>query len=93
MSNLHKMPDDLPILFPRNPFYQCPHYMPINQTHYYEGCKNAPAIFTTGAQLYMDFGFVRGPDFSTEDENDKILTSIDGYNSYLLIVDETSRYH
>ena len=41
----------------------------------------------------MDFDFVRGSDFSAEGENGKILTSIDGYKSSLLILDERTRYH
>lgn len=35
----------------------------------------------------MDFGFIRGSDFKTEDKDGRIIISRDGYNSYLIIVD------
>jgi hypothetical protein len=43
----------------------------------------------------MDFGFLRAsnPDYSRPDKsNDRIVESIDGYTSYLLIVDEFTRH-
>ena len=45
-----------------------------------------------GQHFHMDFGFVRGKEFSSRDKEGKIMTSIDGYKSYLLIVDRKSRY-
>lgn len=48
-----------------------------------------------GQRFLMDFGFIRA---STEDyrkrspETDRVVESFDGYSSYLIIVDESSRY-
>ena len=39
----------------------------------------------------MDYGFVRGKQ-ATKSENGPLITSCDGYNCYLLIVDEYSRH-
>jgi hypothetical protein len=46
-------------------------------------------------QFYMDFGFVRSStlDYSRRDKTkDRVVFSYDGFSSYLLIVDEASRY-
>jgi hypothetical protein len=40
----------------------------------------------------MDMGFVRGTKFSVKDEDGHIKTSLDGYNSYLVVVDRPTRY-
>jgi hypothetical protein len=40
----------------------------------------------------MDTGFVRESKSSYKDEDGQIVTRIDGYNSYLLIVDRATRY-
>ena len=45
-----------------------------------------------GQHLHMDFGFVRGKEYSHQDKQGKIMTSIDGYKSYLLIIDRATRY-
>ena len=48
-----------------------------------------------GQRFYFDFGFIRASnnDFSRPTETkDRIVESYDGYNSYLLIVDEISKY-
>jgi hypothetical protein len=56
--------------------------------------KSAERIEECGAKFVMDFGVMR---FSTDDYaqpnklNDRIVLSYDGYSSYLLIVDESSR--
>ena len=39
----------------------------------------------------MDYGFLRGTQ-TTKNENGPLITSQDGYNCYLLIVDEYSRH-
>jgi len=49
----------------------------------------------TGRRFYMDFGFMRASssDYSKPDKSiDRVVDSWDGYSSYLLIVDEASRY-
>ena len=45
-----------------------------------------------GQHFHMDFGFVRGSEYKVKGENQPTITSIDGYNSYLIIVDRVSRY-
>ena len=53
-----------------------------------------------GQRFCMDFGFVRGKEILqpkasenfTENHHQPILTSKDGFNCYLLVVDEYSRY-
>jgi hypothetical protein len=41
--------------------------------------------------FHMDMGFVRGSGFSIKDEDGRRITSLDGYNSYLIIVDRKTR--
>jgi len=38
----------------------------------------------------MDFGFMRGLDYHTTDEKGHLITSIDSYHGYLLIIDKYS---
>lgn len=48
-----------------------------------------------GQRFYMDFGFIRASndDYSRPNiKKDRVVESFDGYNSYLLIVDEVSKY-
>jgi hypothetical protein len=45
-----------------------------------------------GQHFHMDFGFVRGTEFNYKTETGKTITSIDGKNSYLAIIDRSSRY-
>jgi hypothetical protein len=48
-----------------------------------------------GCQFYMDFGFMRASssDYSRPNKkHDRVIDSWDGYLSYLLVVDEASRY-
>ena len=40
----------------------------------------------------MDFGFVRGSNFNYKTNTGKTVTSIDGKNAYLAIIDRSSRY-
>ena len=44
-----------------------------------------------GDVLHIDFGFMRG-EFSDKDQNGRIVTSIDGFNSYAIIVDKATRW-
>ena len=46
-----------------------------------------------GQMFQIDTGFVRGSGFSTEDPDGRRVTSMDGYNSYLLIIDRKTRRH
>ena len=45
-----------------------------------------------GQKFHMDYGFVRGSGFKEEDKQGRTITSIDGYNSYLSIIDRATRY-
>ena len=46
-----------------------------------------------GQRFHMDFGFVRGETQSKKNKAlTRMITSIDGYNSYLIIVDAHTRY-
>jgi dUTP pyrophosphatase len=45
-----------------------------------------------GQHLHMDFGFVRGSAFSKKDKHGCTITSIDGFRSYLIIVDRATHY-
>ena len=45
-----------------------------------------------GENLHMDYGFVRGSDWSKEDNDGKLVTSVDNFRSYLIVVDRASRY-
>jgi len=51
-----------------------------------------PETMDAGAHFHMDIGFVRGTKFSSRDEDDRLITSLDGYNSYILIIDRATRY-
>ena len=45
-----------------------------------------------GQHLHADFGFVRGSAFSKIDEQGRLITSKDGFRSYLIVVDRATRY-
>jgi transposase InsO family protein len=45
-----------------------------------------------GQNFHMDFGFMRGSGFDAKDKEGNTITSIDGYRSYLLIIDKCSQY-
>ncbi len=42
--------------------------------------------------LHLDFGFVHGSDWAKKDNDGKLVTSMDGYRSYCLIIDRATRY-
>ena len=44
-----------------------------------------------GQHFHIDFGFVRGSQFK-EIKEGKTITSIDGFNSYIIIIDRSTRY-
>ncbi len=45
-----------------------------------------------GQHLRMDYGFVRGLDWSRKENNGTLVTSVDKYRSYLLVIDRHTRY-
>jgi len=80
----------------RNAFFKCETCMrakmrKINKSHLQPNTRES-RINGPGQMFHMDFGFVRGSDFKEEDKDGKIITSRDGYNSYLIIVDRYSSY-
>lgn len=93
MTTIHKFVDGIPDLQRgRNYLYKCKCCM---KSKVKAAVKNKTTHTVTtgrGQQFHMDFGFVRGTGFSTTDEKGKIVTSRDGYNSYLIIVDSFTRY-
>ena len=95
-STVSRTAEGVPVLtHGRNAFYKCDACMrakvqrtakPHNNT-----TKDSP-VYGAGQMFHMDFGFVRGTDFKTKNEEGRIVTSRDGYNSYLIIVDRHSSY-
>ncbi len=51
----------------------------------------SPTSIRCGEHFHMDFGFPRGK-YIGKDELGRRITSIDGYNCYLLIIDRSSHY-
>ena len=57
--------------------------------------RNPQKVSERGSRFYMDFGFIRASneDFTKKTtKTDRVVESFDGYTSYLLIVDEVSKY-
>ncbi len=57
--------------------------------------KSAERTTEVGRRFYMDFGFMHAStsDYSQPNKlHDRVVASWDGYSSYLLVVDEASRY-
>jgi hypothetical protein len=51
-----------------------------------------PSKLLPGQQFHMDMGFVRGTQYSHRGEDGNLITSVDGFNSYLVIVDRSTRF-
>jgi len=45
-----------------------------------------------GSHFHIDMGFVRGTQYSSIAEDGKLVTSLDGFNSCVIIVDRRTRY-
>ena len=54
--------------------------------------KRPPAT-KPGERFFCDFGFVRSSDWKEKDEDGKLITSVNGYRSYCLLIDETKTRH
>jgi hypothetical protein len=57
--------------------------------------RNPVKVSERGQRFYMDFGFIRASaaDLSRpKSTDDRVVESFDGFNSYLLVVDEVSKY-
>jgi len=48
--------------------------------------------YQPGQRFHMDFGFVRGTQYGERDSDGSLVTSLDRYNSYLLVIDRATRY-
>lgn len=86
----------------RNPFYRCPFYLPNKickrslKTGYKHKTKTSndkpasdshPDEGESVQHFHIDFGFVPGLEYKVKNEAGPTITSIDGFNSYLIIVD------
>ncbi len=45
-----------------------------------------------GQRFNIDYGFMKGTGYCPKDEEGRTITSLDGYRSYLLIIDRKTRY-
>ena len=66
---------------------------PINSAdnpEYVDDIKMTEGV--AGQHFHMDFSFVRGSSYSRKMEDLTTLTSIDGYNLYLIIINRVTRY-
>jgi dUTP pyrophosphatase len=98
MSNIHKYVTGVPKL--RRPkFYSCALCMSaklrkahIGTTKKYVKTPTDPIPCEPGQHIHIDFGFVRGSDWSMKDTDGKLVTSIDGYRSYCLLIDRSTQY-
>jgi hypothetical protein len=75
----------------RRALAQTQHYGPSTQKQH---MQDQPMLHSDapGTRFHMDMGFVRGSNFSHKHEDGHLVTSLDGYNSYLLIIDRATRY-
>jgi hypothetical protein len=98
MSNIHNHVIGVPKL--RRPkFYSCASCMSakMRKVHIGKPKKYVKTPTDTqscepGQHIHIDFGFVRGSDWSMKDTDGKLVTSIDGYRSYCLLIDRSTRY-
>jgi hypothetical protein len=65
---------------------------PDVQTHTTLTNNNSEIEILPGQHFHMDFGFMNGSGFQNKDHEGRTITCIDGYRSYLLIIDKASRY-
>ena len=94
---IHKTADGVPKLsHGRNAFYKCTSCLKAKVE---KGAKltgisemSKRKVTGPGQQFNMDFGFIRGSEFSEKNKEGKVITSRDGFNSYLLIVDKFTGY-
>jgi dUTP pyrophosphatase len=100
MSLIHKQVKGVPKLH-KHQFFNCAACLTknlrkahIGDRKQYIKTKETPKNedIQPGQRLHMDFGFVRGSDWKRIDTDGKLVTSNDGYRSYLLIVDRKTRY-
>ena len=91
-NNIDKVADGVPSLKKRNPFFSCGDCSSGKMTEKIRGYNKNPLRATsTGERFNMDYGFVRGST-TFKNETGPLITSKEGFNCYLLIVDEFSRH-
>jgi hypothetical protein len=84
----------IPTTFRYHPF----HYMDHKEQALIKKLPAQPSSLRTSDRkrpFYMDFGFMRAStmDYARPNKStDRVVSSYDGYTSYLLIIDEASRY-
>ena len=93
LQNIHKCVDGIPNLHAhKHNFHKCECCM-RGKVKSARKNKSTHIVTTARGQMYhMDFGFVRGSAYKSINDKGKIVTSRDGYNSYLIIVDSYTRY-
>jgi hypothetical protein len=102
MENIHKYADGIPRMR-QDKMWKCESCMKGKFKKQHIGkkqskkppdkCKEpADRRLLPGQGLHMDYEFVRGKDWKAKDEKGRTITSLDGYRSYLLVVDHATRY-
>ena len=93
MNSIHVCVDGVPNLYAhKHKFHKCESCMRAKVTAAVKQKTTNLTVNQRGEMFHMDFGFVRGSSYKTTDQKGKIITSRDGYNSYLIIVDAFTRY-
>jgi hypothetical protein len=91
---LHKQASGLPSKITSNPFHFIDHKVQA-QIHKQPSGQHAVKPPLPGQRFFMDFRFMQSSTSNFSCPNlatDWMVCSLDGFNSYLLIVDELSRY-
>ena len=86
--------DGLPTKFAPHPFSMIPEKVAA-AIEKKPGRKTPTPVSKRGERFFMDFGFMRASTFDYLKPNatqDRIVESYDGFNSYLAIVDELSKF-
>ena len=76
----------------RNHFYKCDSCMKAKISKLPKPKTTNQTVHAFGQRFHMDFGFVRGSDYRTENTDGRIITSRNGYNAYLSIIDVHTRF-
>ena len=94
MTRLARYATGLPNEFHFHPFRHISHKEAARIRREAAGRNPAKAV-KIGQRFFMDFGFIRSStgDFQRpSDKTDRLVKSFDGFSSYLLVIDEVSRY-
>ena len=94
MDHIHNTAEGIPNLSKkRHQFYHCD-TCAHSKIHKSNRNKSITTKTTSrGQRFHMDFGFVRGEEYRRQNKNKTgFITSMDGYNSYLIIVDAHTRF-